>query len=164
MNLVGTIRKNRREIPKELTVHRNRKLFSSIFCYTEEDDVQLISYKAKSNKIVLLCSSQHSTNEIMPQENRKPLVIDYYNKTKGGVDAIDQRIGAYTVKSRSKCWHIPVFCNLVDIASYNAFVLYQQCFLNWNKNKSHRRRLFLIENSVPPTVNVLLEPCCHQKA
>ena len=143
--MVGTFRKNRREIPKDLTTHQNRELHSSIFCYTQEEDLQLVSYKAKCNKIVLLGSTQHMTNDIISQDNKKPAVIHYYNKTKGGVDGLDQRIGAYSVKWKSRRWHIPVFCDLVDISAYNAFILYTQCFPEWQKTKSHRRRVFLLE-------------------
>jgi hypothetical protein len=144
MTLVGTFRNNRREIPRELTSYKNRQLYSSIFSYTVEDRIQLVSYKSKKNKIVLVCSSQHSSKETLPHRNKKPAVIQYYNETKGGVDALDQRIGAYSVQWKSRRWHIPVFCNLVDIAAYNSYILFQQCFPNWS-NKSHRRRLFLIE-------------------
>jgi hypothetical protein len=61
---------------------------------------------------------------------------------------MDQRISTYSVKYKSRRWHVPVFCNLVDIAAYNAFILYQQCFPDWEKKKSHRRRLFLVELGV----------------
>jgi hypothetical protein len=72
MTMVGTMRKNRREIPADLTVPRNRELHSSIFCYTPEEGIQLVSYKAKNNKVVLLCSSQHNTNDIVSHANKKP--------------------------------------------------------------------------------------------
>lgn len=145
MTLLGSMRSNRREVPIELRSHRNRDLYSSEFVYTPEDGIQLCAYKAKANKIVLMLSSQHSAPSVTAQENRKPTVIIDYNKSKGGTDSMDQQIGCYTVKYKSRRWHVVVFCNVLDIACLNAFILHRESFPEWNANKSHRRRLFLVQ-------------------
>ena len=128
LSLVGTIRAHRREIPIPMRGYRGRELYSSLFAYTIEDSVQLVSYKAKTSKAVLLLSSEHKTPDISDDQKKKPDVVLFYNSTKGGVDSVDERISTYSVKYRSKRWHVTVFCNILDMACYNAFVLHSATF------------------------------------
>jgi hypothetical protein len=137
------MRSNRREVPLELRHHRGKELYSSKFVYTD-DGIQLVAYKAKQSKIVLVLSSQHSAPHVANTENRKPLVIDDYNKTKGGTDQMDQMVGCYTTKYKSRRWHVPFFCNVLDIACLNAYVLHKELYPLHNAGKSCRRRLFLL--------------------
>lgn len=145
LSMVGTIRSHRREVPLLMRGYRGRDLYSSIFAYTIEDSVQLVSYKAKASKTVLLLSSQHKKPDASLDQKKKPEAILFYNSTKGGVDSVDERISTYSVKYRSKRWHVTVFCNVLDMACYNAFVLHTSVFPAYNANKSHRRRCFLTD-------------------
>lgn len=90
MTLVGTIRTRWREIPIELRDYQRMKLHSSEFAYMIEDQIQLVSYKAKKNNIVLIMSSQHNRPTVLDNANRKPENIESYNKTKGSVNQIDR--------------------------------------------------------------------------
>jgi hypothetical protein len=145
LTLVGTVRNNRREVPKSLTDYHHRELYSSTFVFTEADRILLVSYKAKPSKIILLLSSQHQDASVSVEKKMKPKVIEYYNHTKGGVDALDERVGTYTTKFATRRWPVVVFCNLLDISAFNAHVLHTLVCPEWNRQKSHRRRLFLIE-------------------
>ena len=51
--------------------------------------------------------------------------ISVYNKSMGGVDRMDQNIGAYMINIRSKKWWWPLFQFCVDLAVDNAFQLYR---------------------------------------
>ncbi|GBP62620.1 PiggyBac transposable element-derived protein 4 [Eumeta japonica] len=53
--VVGTLRSNKREIPKEMVNTRNRPVGTSIFGFDKE--MTLVSYKPKTNKIVYLLST-----------------------------------------------------------------------------------------------------------
>src|SRR5688572_5313520 len=55
--VVGTVRKNRCDIPKKLQVSRQREVLSSIFCF--EDQLTMTSYVPKRNKAVILLSTMH---------------------------------------------------------------------------------------------------------
>ena len=55
----------------------------------------------------------------------QPNSISVYNKTIGGVDRMDQNIGAYMINIRSKKWLWPLFRFCVDLAVNNAFQLYR---------------------------------------
>ena len=71
MKLVGTIHSNRGEVPKELPEVKQKKLHESTFAYLK-DGIQMVSYKAKKNKNVVLLSSQHSSNILNESNKRKP--------------------------------------------------------------------------------------------
>ena len=145
LTLVGTIRSHRREVPHPMRGYQGRELYSSIFAYTIEEATQLVSYKSKTTKTVLLLSTQHRSQGLSNDLKKKPESILYYNATKGGVDAVDERISTYSVKYRSRRWHVAVFCDILDMVCYNAFILYTTAFPDYNANKSHRRRCFLTD-------------------
>lgn len=144
ITFLGTIRPHRREVPHELRSYQGKQLFDSTFVYSADNQVQLVSYTAKKNKQVLVISSQHSSTAVDNSSKRKPIAILDYNKTKGGVDVMDQKVGSYSVKYKARRWHVAVFCNILDISCLNAFVIFTGVFPGWNAGKSHRRRLFLI--------------------
>ena len=56
--------------------------------------------------------------------------ISFYNKTLGGVDRMDQKIGAYMINIRSKKWWWSLFRFCVDLAINNAFQFYRLQPLN----------------------------------
>lgn len=142
-SLVGTIRTNRREVPKEFRVTKGKPLYDTQCAYSEDGAV-LISYKAKKNKNVVLLSTQHNENRINEgNEKKKSEIVLYYNSTKGGVDCVDERVSCYSVKYISKRWHVNVFCNILDLSCFNTFVLYTSVFPTFEEKKSHKRRIFL---------------------
>lgn len=144
MTLVGTMKPNRREVPTVLRSTKDHAVCTSLFCYST-DGVQLVCYRAKKNKNVIVLSSQHRQPSVSATAPHKPDVILYYNSTKGGVDCLDERVATYSVAYKTRRWHVRVFCNLVDIAAFNAFVLFCEVFPDTWRNKRHRRRLFLTE-------------------
>lgn len=75
----------------------------------------------------------------------KSKIITAYNKTKSGVDTLDKLVRTYTCKRTTRCWPMALFYNMLDIAAYNSLVIFLYKFLNWNKRKSHKRRIFLLE-------------------
>uniref|UniRef100_A0A913HC22 DDE_Tnp_1_7 domain-containing protein n=1 Tax=Strongyloides stercoralis TaxID=6248 RepID=A0A913HC22_STRER len=59
ITMVGTLRRNKREIPQKLLTVKNRSVNSSIFLYNTNDKLQLTSFMPKKGKTVLLLSSTH---------------------------------------------------------------------------------------------------------
>jgi hypothetical protein len=148
MTVVGTVRANRRELPRPLATHRGRELFSTVQATScvNECSTLLVSYVAKKNKVVNLFSTTHRKAVIdCASEARKPDVIKYYNATKGGVDAADERVGTYSVKFKCRRWHVVFFCNVLDLSAFNGFVVHSLINPQWNANKLSRRRLYLLE-------------------
>lgn len=143
LTIVGTIRKNKGDIPQELKTAQGRELYSSKFCFS--DSLTLVSYVPKPKKAVILLSSMHHDSIVGDPPKRKPHIIEYYNATKGGVDSFDQRVRTYSCKRKGNRWPMVLFFNLVDTAGLAAFVVWTTQNPEWNEGKRHRRRLFLVE-------------------
>ena len=62
LTYVSTIKKNKKEIPREFLPSKTRVTNSSLFGFG--DNVTLVSFVPKPNKAVLLMSSMHFTNTI----------------------------------------------------------------------------------------------------
>jgi len=83
LTIVGTIRKNKRELPTSFVTPKNKPVYSSIFGFQE--NCTIVSYIPKKNKVVILISSLHNDDKIDPEsgERNKPGIITFYNSTKG---------------------------------------------------------------------------------
>ena len=66
--------------------------------------------------------------------------MQYYNKSKVGVDVLDQMARYHTSKSSSRRWPVAVFFNIIDCACINSFIIYSFVI----KTKLTRRQ-FLLE-------------------
>lgn len=140
---LGTLRQNKRDIPVELKASRSREVNSSLFCF--RNYLTMVSYVPKRNKSVILLSSMHHDKATQDDGKRKPTIILEYNKTKGGVDLMDQKVGTYTCKRQTKRWPMVLFYNIVDIAALNAFIVFKKEHPDYQKGVPHARRLFLKE-------------------
>ena len=140
LSAVGTLRKNKREIPDEFLSVKNRAACDSMFGFG--DNVTLVSYvpQTKQKKNVVLFSSMHHDDKIDPESGdmKKPEIITFYNSTKGGVDMVDQMAGEYDTSRNSRRWPLTVFYTLLNVSTINAYILY--CHNPENKLK---RRLFI---------------------
>ncbi|GFR80203.1 PiggyBac transposable element-derived protein 3 [Elysia marginata] len=54
----------------------------------------------------------------------QPSIVQAYNNYMGGVDRLDQNVGAYRIAIRSKKWWWPLFAFLPDATVNNAWLLY----------------------------------------
>lgn len=92
----------------------------------------------KPNKAVLLISSMHNQKGF-DDYAQKPEIISYYNSTKGGVDALDEKCSIYSTGRRTRRWLLAIFYRLLDISSLNSYVLYN----SFKNNKTMTRADFL---------------------
>jgi hypothetical protein len=53
----------------------------------------------------------------------RPALIDAYNKGMGGVDACDQLLSFYRLKTKSPKWYKRILYHYVDVAVVNSFIL-----------------------------------------
>ncbi|XP_034094537.1 piggyBac transposable element-derived protein 4-like isoform X2 [Gymnodraco acuticeps] len=135
--LVGTIRRNKPELPSKLLQVRQRAALSSLFGFTK--NTTAVSYIPKRGRNVLLLSSKHRDPAVTEEEKRKPVIIADYNHCKGAVDNLDKlqeddpsvATGPLPQHDRCLCLH--------------AFVLFTAVDPSWKQAKSFRRRLFLEE-------------------
>lgn len=145
--IVGTLRSNKREIPKEfagVTEAVKRGKFKSVFCFSKH--VQLTGYTTNKMKNVLLLSTAHATEERdMSTHAEKPRVILDYNRFKGGVDSFDQMVRGYTSKRKSCRWPVALFYNCLDVGALAAFRLFEMSNNQWHPRTADKRKTFLKE-------------------
>ena len=72
---------------------------------------------------MLLLSSSHAGNRILPEHANKREIIADYNHGKKGVDQFDQNIEEFTCRRKTVRWPLLFFYNMIDIACFNAFLL-----------------------------------------
>ncbi|KAL1251031.1 hypothetical protein QQF64_018827 [Cirrhinus molitorella] len=135
-SMVGTINKNKRELPP--SVQGRGELFSTKVL--KSDKITLTVYQCKPRRNVTILSTQHQHVAISIDNKRKPETVTYYNRTKVGVDVLDQMARQYSVKGGTRRWPVAVFYNLLDLAAINACVLYRSCIEN-----SILRRDFMLQ-------------------
>ncbi|XP_025160794.1 piggyBac transposable element-derived protein 4-like [Harpegnathos saltator] len=123
--LVGTIRANRKELPKIAKAKKDKITQFSTKLYRSEN-CTLTIYKSKPNKKVLLLSTKHKNITIEKNKKLVPETVTYYNSTKYSVDVFDQMARKYSVKASSRRWPLQVFYNILDLAAINVWILYKE--------------------------------------
>jgi hypothetical protein len=131
LTLIGTMRKNKPEIPIEFQSNKNREVSSSLFGF--QDGLTLVSFVPRQNKAVLLLSSKHHDNQV-DKTTGKPIIILDYNKTKGAVDTIDQMCHKYTVK---KC--LSIFLSYFFSGETRHKAMATLCLLRDDRHCCHKR-------------------------
>ena len=134
---VGTIRKNKSEIPIEFQAS-NRKEYSSMFGFRE--NMTMVSYVPKKNRTVILVSSQHYVDKIDPatKTRKKPDIVTNYNANKCGVDVVDQMCSICNVQQTTRRWPWVHMFNLINVSAINARVIFEA-----NTKQSIERTKFL---------------------
>ena len=102
LSIVGTMRKNRRELCKKTTESENEATYSSNFYWHDPTNFLFVKYQAKEKKSVCLLSSMHDSADVdTSNKKKKPEMILFYNANKVGVDCFDQMARLYTTRSAS---------------------------------------------------------------
>ncbi|XP_030758825.1 piggyBac transposable element-derived protein 4-like [Sitophilus oryzae] len=157
LTYVGTIRANKRELPKEFLPSKTREIKSSLFGF--QDDATLVSYCPKKNKSVLVLSTMHFDNAIDDSTGieKKPDIITFYNMTKIGVDLLDQLCQNYDVSRNSRRWPMVLFYDFLNISAINAYCIHK--YHSHGLNKCVKRANFL------ETVSwELIKPQIHRRS
>lgn len=123
MTLVGTIKGNRVEVPKEFLPAKSRPTGEHLFGHAR--GMTLISYVPKPSRAVCLLSSMHphSTASEIDKTTKKSEIILFYNSSKGAVDTLDQLAGTYTVQRKTNRWPAVIFFHVVNVACINADIV-----------------------------------------
>ena len=134
---VGTLRKNKSDIPPEFQANKTRPVGSTLFGF--DKDTTLVSFVLKKSKSVLLLSTMHHNSTIRDQIG-KPYIILYYNQTKG---AVDQMGHTYSVQRKTRRWPLAYFMNLLNLGELNAYITFVTQNPHWCLGLSYRRKQFL---------------------
>lgn len=73
-------------------------------------------------------STSHYKHEVSLDEKKKkkPLMIDEYNKTKGGTDTMDKMLSEYTCHRRTNRWPMAFFYNMFDVSGLASYIILKE--------------------------------------
>jgi hypothetical protein len=122
---VGTVRKNKRELPRSLVSTAGRPLPSSMFGFQKQ--ITTVSYVERKNKNVLMWSTLHHDDTIDKEsgDKQKPEIVTFYNLTKGGVDALDKLSASYDIARNSRRWPLTIFYSILNTAGVDSEIVYR---------------------------------------
>lgn len=125
LSLIGTLRKNKAEVPPNFLPDPSREVSSSIFGFMK--NCTLVSYVPNKNKAVLVISTMHDNMAIDPDtgNERKPIIITTYNDTKYGVDILDKMCRQYDTARNSRRWPLTLFFHILNVGGVNSLVIYK---------------------------------------
>ena len=123
---VGTVRLNRKFMPKDLTVRvkgdvdvRTSRAGMMALAWMDKKQVNMLSTVHRGDEMVDLPPNRHG------EVRRKPgCVVDYNNGMKG-VDLSDQVAQSYPCARKTNKWYIKIWYNLLDMAIVNAHAIYK---------------------------------------
>ena len=128
--LLGTIRSNRKFIPKEAKSNEGRSKKS--VKYYKKSDMILCSYMDKGNQPVLLLTTMHG--EVSKEgEDKQPQIVRDYNATKSGTDNMDHMIRVFSCKRKCRRWPYSFFMNMLDVMTMNAYVIFKHDYSETNR-------------------------------
>lgn len=121
---IGTIRKNKTQLPVEFTKPAARPVCTSMFGF--RNNCTLVSYKPSKNKNVLVVSSMHHHDDIDQETGvqQKPIIITDYNRTKGGVDTVDKLCASYSCARNTRRWPMVLFYLVLNVGGINSKIVY----------------------------------------
>ena len=137
INVVGTIRTNRKGYPevlqnKNLLKQMNLGDFHTVACETTVCSVW------KDTKHVSFLSNVHFShgNSKISRKLRRgenailpcPPCAVAYNKNMGAVDRHDQLVHNYTIDRKLRRWWVRMFVNFLDAIMVNAYIIYKENF------------------------------------
>ena len=114
---------NRIGIPDSLKSTNDREVLSTKTVYEENKGKlsitsHVVKTKSKGRKNIILLATQPPLRGVTKDDNcEKTAIIKWYDFTKIGTDAVDQRNAKYTTKTMSKRWSQVGF-------AYNAMVIW----------------------------------------
>lgn len=122
LTYVGALKKNRWEIPKEFLAKKGRPVGTSLYGFL--NNTTLLSYVPIENKTILLISTKHHYKSENP-DTKIPDIKSFYDRTKTGVQILEERILNNTCGRRARRWSMAIFYRLLDISCVNAQILHQ---------------------------------------
>ena len=123
ISIVGTMRTDRKGIPKEMKNVNDREEKSTKYCHSEDNKLLLVSYvdkKKSGKKNVIVLSTMHKSVAVTRDRRKKPNMIVLYDHTKGGVDIVDLISSKLSVRIKSRRWTINALAFILDTVRTNA--------------------------------------------
>ena len=148
-NAVGTVRPNRKWMPTDLKVTRER----GNTCIRSTPTGQLaLAWMDKKQVTVLSTVHKGDEMDVLPPNRRgesvvKPRAIVDYNRGMKGVDLSDQLAHYYRTPRKARKWYHNLFFHLVDTAVVNAYLVHK--VLTGGSLNHLKFRVALIDSLLP---------------
>lgn len=97
----------------------------------------------------------HNTGSVDKSIN-KAEIISFYNSTKRGVDALDEKCAKHSSSRRTQRWPMAIFVRMLDISGVNSHVLYTSF-----RNNPHIEKADFIKNLAGELVKPHMERRLH---
>ncbi|XP_060553795.1 piggyBac transposable element-derived protein 4-like [Ruditapes philippinarum] len=153
----GTLRINRKGVPKAIQSVRNLRQGEAIF--RRRGNMLVLKYHDK--KDVNMLTTIHTANlAVLERVNRqthepitKPTPIVEYCKKMGGVDLSDQVVQYYEVLQKSMKWWRKLFLHMFNLMIVNSFILYKIYSEDEKKKTHHDFRAEIIASLIQTAPN-----------
>ena len=126
--MLGTVRKNKPELPSELPAMKNRKVTSSMFAFT--DRATIVSYYLNKGK--KYPADEHHAQRCCSEHQRR-------QKTTNGLGLQQDKgrgwLTTATYSHMTARWPLVILFNIIDLSTYNAFVIWSEINKDWNSEK-----------------------------
>ena len=129
ITIVGTLKSDRKGIPKEMKGVADEEEKSTAFCYSKDEKTMLLSYidkKKKGKKNILALTTMHNQVKLSVDERKKPHALVFYDHAKGGVDVVDLISAKMSTRMKTKRWTLYVFAFILDTARINARTIFKE--------------------------------------
>ena len=126
VTMIGTMRHNRKGLPKEIKSVAGRTNFSSIIWHEKEKgkfslNSYVVDTKSKGKKNVIVLATVPVLLGVTKDDGKqKPAIIKTYDFTKGGTDICDQRTGNYSTSTKSPKWTKKILSYMLDVSRVNS--------------------------------------------
>lgn len=121
ITVIGTVKKNQRELPLEFTPRNARQTNTTLYGF--QNRITLVSHVPENNKAIILYTTLHH-EPLLNQVTDKPQALIDYTVTKTTVDTINKACDLFTVSRPTRRWSLALFYALLDIAGINSQILY----------------------------------------
>ena len=126
--IVGTMRHDRKGIPKEMKSLNDREEKSTIYAHHSNKEIMLVSYidkKKSGKKNIISLTTMHDKIKVTNDQRSKPQVLVMYDHTKGGVDVVDLISCHHSTRMKSKRWPLTGFAFMLDTIRTNSKTILQ---------------------------------------
>ncbi|XP_063757603.1 piggyBac transposable element-derived protein 4-like [Eleginops maclovinus] len=144
LDACGTIRSNRKGIPTKLAAMARHQ-----YTVRQKDDLTFCAWQ--DTKAVLVLSNHHAPTATGTVKRRQggdvqtevtvPACLSDYQRNMKGVDLLDQMVGYYTIKHRSKKWWRRLFFYFLSVSCYNAYIVAKRAGANFSGYKDWQEDL-----------------------
>ena len=132
MTIIGTLRKNKKGIPKEMFNAAGKEPFSSEIWYEVKESnparIHLTEYtvvnKSKGKRSIVILSTMIPYRGVTKDRRKKPAIFKLYDFTKGGVDIVDQRMANWSTQIKCTKWTLCIFQFFLDCSRVNGCTLF----------------------------------------